>query len=103
MSSAAHCARLLSRSFLYRVVRTASLLFGCLCLAIAVVLPLEAFLSKREPRKRIGPHSPMSLTRIEPTTTAPDFCLPRASDGREVRLSEYRGHRSALLLFGSFG
>jgi hypothetical protein len=33
---------------------------------------------------------------------APDFSLPSLQDGRTVRLSDYRGHKPVVLVFGSF-
>lgn len=33
---------------------------------------------------------------------APDFALSRIDDGATVMLSQYRGHRPVVLLFGSF-
>ncbi|MHB1424125.1 MAG: peroxiredoxin family protein [Gemmataceae bacterium] len=36
-----------------------------------------------------------------PDTQAPDFSLP-SLEGRSVRLSDFRGHKPVVLLFGSF-
>lgn len=34
---------------------------------------------------------------------APDFALPALDEDRTVRLSDYRGHKPVVLVFGSFG
>jgi hypothetical protein len=46
-----------------------------------------------EEMKRIG--------LFPPETEAPDFCLPSLG-GSSVRLSDFRGHKPVVLLFGSF-
>lgn len=33
---------------------------------------------------------------------APDFCLPVLDEGRSIRLSDFRGRKPVVLLFGSF-
>lgn len=34
---------------------------------------------------------------------APDFCLPALDEGRSIRLSDFRGHKPVVLIFGNFG
>lgn len=34
---------------------------------------------------------------------APDFSLPVLDEDRSIRLSDFRGHKPVLLIFGSFG
>src|SRR5262249_49382910 len=36
-------------------------------------------------------------------SSAPEFALPDAIDGHEVRLADFRGKKPVVLLFGSFG
>jgi hypothetical protein len=46
---------------------------------------------------------PRSDDWIGETMPAPDFCLPSLEKDRFVRLSDYRGHKPVVLIFGSFG
>jgi hypothetical protein len=76
------------------------------------VIPLEAVLRQQE---FLGVRSttaspalnfedfPISRWQFTVGTQAPDFSLPRVSDGREVCLRDLCGSRPALLIFGSFG
>ncbi len=46
---------------------------------------------------------PSSDDNIEESMIAPDFSLPALDENRSIRLSDYRGHKPVVLIFGSFG
>ena len=46
---------------------------------------------------------PSSDDWIGETMLAPDFRLPSLEKDRFVQLSDYRGHKPVVLIFGSFG
>jgi hypothetical protein len=39
---------------------------------------------------------------LDPGAMAPDFALPRVEGGETVRLSDFRGGRPVVLIFGSY-
>jgi hypothetical protein len=44
----------------------------------------------------------VAMDLFSPDTEAPDFSLPSLEDGRSVSLSEFRGNKPLVLIFGSF-
>lgn len=48
---------------------------------------------------RLHPIDPEAIPKPE----APDFRLPALDEDRSVRLSDFRGHKPVVLIFGSFG
>jgi peroxiredoxin len=45
--------------------------------------------------------SPLWFAKLPSDTLSPDFALPSLDDGKEVRLSNFRGHKPLVLIFGS--
>ena len=55
-------------------------------------------------RPRSGPYD-INQFNLENASheEAPDFSLPALDEDRSIRLSDYRGHKPVVLIFGSFG
>jgi hypothetical protein len=85
------------RPFRGRGVRmTATVLF---CLGVATIgsAGIDAGLAYREEARRAG-----RVADIRVTMMAPDFHLSSLDEERMVRLSEYRGQKPVVLIFGNF-
>lgn len=103
------------RSYLSRASRATAILAGCLFVAAGAAVGLEQYLRTQWLSSGIAPPPSANASgvrflsaewmaaRMPSRTDAPDFCLPRLSDGIEVRLSEHRGYRPVVLIFGSPG
>jgi peroxiredoxin len=82
--------------------------FLCLAAGIAGALGVESLLHARlhegsDGRLDTPRHSAAEwfAATLPVGSAAPDFTLPRLEDGRQVRLSSFRGHKPVVLVFGS--
>src|SRR5262249_24470170 len=107
---------------------TVGLMLGCLFVAILGTVVVDYFIRSQQTERRnalrlqqierrnalMGQHlareevRPQSFSVFDTKTFAvgsssPEFALPDAIDGHEVRLADFRGKKPVVLLFGSFG
>jgi thyroxine 5-deiodinase len=78
------------------------LCFACAAAGTALVdWALESGWFKQPYTQVRGSPPRLMLGKLPEGTAAPDFTLPSLQDGREVRLSSFRGDRPVVLVFGS--
>jgi hypothetical protein len=97
--------RAVRSSWLGRLVQTAEgPLFhvGVIGLAIAAIDDGWAVWEQEYVFVRDDDQNPMGTELFPPNTEAPDFSLASLDEGGEVRLSDFRGHKPVVLIFGSF-
>lgn len=90
--------RLVCRDDFGRGVRTAAALVFYLGLGTLTAAGVDAGLAEWNEACRLrGSEDTIGVAMM-----APDFCLPSLDKERTVRLSDYRGHKPVVLIFGNF-
>jgi hypothetical protein len=82
---------------LSRDMRTTTALLFYLGIATVASASVDAGLAEWGQAHRSGDN-----VEIRETMMAPDFSLPSLDEARTVRLSDYRGHKPVVLIFGNF-
>ncbi|HTU90186.1 MAG TPA: hypothetical protein VMF69_08945 [Gemmataceae bacterium] len=89
--------RSVCRPALGRSMRTATTLLFYFGLASFMTGGIDAGLVGWDQVRR-----PRIADNIRKNMMAPDFCLPSLDGDRNVRLSDFRGHKPVVLIFGNF-
>lgn len=97
LGKAARRRKSVCRSTLNRPMRAATALLFCLGLSGCTTAGIDAGLAGQDPAHRHG-----IADNIRKNMMAPDFCLPTLDEHRTVRLSDFRGHKPVVLIFGNF-
>jgi hypothetical protein len=95
--SAFYLRRAVCRSAFGRGVRTATVLVFYLGLGTLAVGGIDAGLAEWEQT-----HRPRGNDASRVSMMAPDFSLPLLDQDRTVRLSDFRGQKPVVLIFGNF-
>lgn len=86
--------RFVFRLTLGRALRAATTLLFCLGLGGCTAAGVDAGSTPA--------HLSEDADNIRENMMAPDFCLPSLDEDRTVRLSDFRGHKPVVLIFGNF-
>jgi hypothetical protein len=90
--------RIGERSAFGRGLRTATALLFCLGLSALTAAGVDAGLAEWDQACR----SQGNDNNSQASMMAPDFSLPSLGEDRTIRLSDYRGHKPVVLIFGNF-
>jgi hypothetical protein len=88
------------RSPLGRGLRTATALLFSLGLSAFTAGGVDAGLAKWDEVCRAKDND--NPRQLQESMMAPDFSLPSLDEGRTIRLSDYRGRKPVVLIFGNF-
>ena len=80
-----------------RGTSTATLLLFYFGLGTLLTAGADVGLAQWEQARRSGSHAEIRVAMM-----APDFALPSLDEDRTVRLSDFRGHKPVVLVFGNF-
>jgi hypothetical protein len=90
--------RILCRPALGRGVRTATALVFSLGLGTLTAAGVDAGLAEWDQACRVRGKE----DNVHVSMMAPDFSLPSLDEDRTIRLSDFRGHKPVVLIFGNF-
>lgn len=86
------------RSAFGRSLRTATVLLFSLGVGALMTAGVDAGLAAWDQAR----HPRDSVNNIQVSMVAPDFRLPSLDEDRTIRLSDFRGHKPVVLIFGNF-
>lgn len=89
-----------NRSALGRGLRTLTALLFSLGVGSFTVGGVDAGLAEWEQACRLKVND--NSVQLQESMMAPDFSLPSLDEGRTIRLSDYRGNKPVVLIFGNY-